>query len=218
MQRSSTCQPSADARPFRIVSFHRRAARSRSLRRSESEFFPRHPGQDRSGSRSCIPVQVQDRASTAPSRAGFRNLLPCQPVASGPVSASPSPTTHAAPPGPGCRRRPRKRGLRAVPKLATFVDATRASSACDVAEGIPPGKLNWLEQLLQATSASWEMVRVNLGVGTFEIGVRDHPRPAVAGACDIQGVHVVLPDDAVQVGVDEVQPGGRAPVAEQPRL
>ncbi len=30
--------------------------------------------------------------STAPSETGFRNLLPCQPVASGPVSASPSPT------------------------------------------------------------------------------------------------------------------------------
>src|SRR5437764_8295511 len=33
--------------------------------------------------------------STAPSRAGFRNLLECQAVASGPVSASPSPTTQA---------------------------------------------------------------------------------------------------------------------------
>src|SRR3954453_9410136 len=33
--------------------------------------------------------------STAPSRAGLRNLLPCHPVASAPVSASPSPTTQA---------------------------------------------------------------------------------------------------------------------------
>jgi hypothetical protein len=31
--------------------------------------------------------------STAPSRAGLRNLLACQLAASGPVSASPSPTT-----------------------------------------------------------------------------------------------------------------------------
>ena len=31
--------------------------------------------------------------STAPSRMGFRNLFECQEVASGPVSASPSPTT-----------------------------------------------------------------------------------------------------------------------------
>ena len=31
--------------------------------------------------------------STAPSRAGFRNLFECQLPASGPVSASPSPTT-----------------------------------------------------------------------------------------------------------------------------
>ena len=34
--------------------------------------------------------------STAPSVMGFMNLLPCQEVASGPVSASPSPTTQAA--------------------------------------------------------------------------------------------------------------------------
>src|SRR5579864_242902 len=33
--------------------------------------------------------------STAPSRAGFRNLLACQEVARGPVSDSPSPTTAA---------------------------------------------------------------------------------------------------------------------------
>ena len=34
--------------------------------------------------------------STAPSVTGLMNLLPCQEVASGPVSASPSPTTQAA--------------------------------------------------------------------------------------------------------------------------
>ena len=34
--------------------------------------------------------------STAPSLAGLRNLLECQDVAKGPVSASPSPTTQAA--------------------------------------------------------------------------------------------------------------------------
>src|SRR3982074_869301 len=33
--------------------------------------------------------------STAPSRTGFRNLFECHEVASGPVSASPSPTTTA---------------------------------------------------------------------------------------------------------------------------
>ena len=34
--------------------------------------------------------------STAPSVMGLTNLLPCHEVASGPVSASPSPTTQAA--------------------------------------------------------------------------------------------------------------------------
>src|SRR3974377_493506 len=53
--------------------------------------------------------------STAPSRIGLRNLFECQAVASGPVSASPSPTTQAtmrsglssAMPYPCDRRKPR---------------------------------------------------------------------------------------------------------------
>ena len=60
--------------------------------------------------------------------------------------------------------------------------------------------------------------RIDLGVGAFEVSVCHHPRPAVARPAHVDRVQVMRLDHAVHVGVDEVQPGGCAPVAEQPRL
>jgi hypothetical protein len=40
----------------------------------------------------------------------------------------------------------------------------------------------------------------------------------VAGAADVNHVQVVVLDDPVEVDVDEVQAGGRAPVAQQAGL
>ena len=42
--------------------------------------------------------------------------------------------------------------------------------------------------------------------------------PAVTRPGDVDHVEVVLVDDAIQVRVDEIEPGRRAPVAEQARL
>jgi hypothetical protein len=61
-------------------------------------------------------------------------------------------------------------------------------------------------------------VQVHLAVGSFQIGVCRQAWPAVPRSGDIDDVQVVLPDDAVQVDVDEIQPRRRAPVPEQPRL
>ena len=61
-------------------------------------------------------------------------------------------------------------------------------------------------------------VGVDLAVGALEPRARDEARAAVAGAGDVDRAQVVLADRAVEVRVDEVQPGRRAPVAEQPRL
>ena len=44
--------------------------------------------------RDLVAVEVEDRQH-GPVRTGLRNLLECQLAASGPVSASPSPTTQA---------------------------------------------------------------------------------------------------------------------------
>jgi hypothetical protein len=61
-------------------------------------------------------------------------------------------------------------------------------------------------------------VRVDLAVAALEPGARDKPGAAVARACDVDRVQIVLPDRPAQVGVDEGQPGRRPPVAEQARL
>ena len=61
-------------------------------------------------------------------------------------------------------------------------------------------------------------VRIDLAVGPLEIGVGDQPRAAVAGAGDVDHVEVELFDQPVEVDVDEVEAGRRAPMAEQARL
>ncbi|GAA3127660.1 hypothetical protein GCM10010521_12620 [Streptomyces rameus] len=48
-------------------------------------------------------------------------------------------------------------------------------------------------------------VRVRLGVGALQPGVRHHGRPAVTGPPDTDRVQVPRLDDPVEVGVDEVQ-------------
>lgn len=59
---------------------------------------------------------------------------------------------------------------------------------------------------------------VGLGVGALKPGVGEDGGAAVARTPDAQGVEGTLLDHAVQVGVDEVQTGRCAPVAEQPRF
>ena len=59
---------------------------------------------------------------------------------------------------------------------------------------------------------------VHFAVRAFQICVGHDPWTAVARARDVDHVQIVRVDDAVQMGVDEVQPGRRAPVAEQARF
>jgi hypothetical protein len=61
-------------------------------------------------------------------------------------------------------------------------------------------------------------IRIDLAVGSFQIGVRDEARPTVPRPGDVECVEVVLLDHPVQVGIDEVQAGRGAPVPEEPRL
>ncbi len=60
--------------------------------------------------------------------------------------------------------------------------------------------------------------RVELAVGALQVGVGHHPGAAVAGTADVDGVQVLVPDDPVEVRVDQVQAWRGAPVAEQPGL
>ena len=56
---------------------------------------------------------------------------------------------------------------------------------------------------------------IELAVGPFQIGVGDNAGPSVAGTADEDDIEVQRLDHAVQVYVDEVEPGCRAPVSEQ---
>ena len=102
-----------------------------------------------------------------------------------------------------------------VAQLAAFVDRARRLSgnvAWDAA-----GKRELPEQLAHARVVLRDL-GIELGVRAFEVGVGDGRGAAVARAKDVDGVEVALLDDAVGVGVDEVQPGCRSPMPEEPRL
>ena len=61
-------------------------------------------------------------------------------------------------------------------------------------------------------------VWIALAVRALEVGVRDERRSTVARAGDEDRAQVARPDLPVQVGIEEVEAGHRAEVAEQPRL
>ena len=152
--------------------------------------------------------------STAPSVAGFRNLLECQLVASGPVSASPSPTTHAHN-QVGIVERRAKSVHQRIAEFAAFVDRPRRLRR-HVA-GYPVGPTELPEQPLDSVAVLLD-VGIDLGVGTFQVGVGHQPRTAMSRPDDVNHVQIALADQPVPVQVKKVQPRRRSPVAQQPRL
>ena len=79
---------------------------------------------------------------------------------------------------------------------------------------MPPGNENCMKSF-RSPASSWLMFGIDLAVGAFEVGVAHDRRAAVPGAGDVDHVEVVFLDDPVQVHVDEVLPGRRAPVPQQ---
>src|SRR5215475_105289 len=61
-------------------------------------------------------------------------------------------------------------------------------------------------------------VRINLTVGSLEIGVRNQAGPAMPRAGNVDHVEVVLLDHPVQVNVDEIETGCGSPMTQEPRL
>ena len=102
-----------------------------------------------------------------------------------------------------------------VAELAALVDRSRHFGR-DVARD-PSRERELLEQPAQTLLVGGH-VGIDLAVAALEIGVSDDRRPAVAGPDHIDHVQVAALDHAVEMRVDQVQPRGRAPVAEQPRL
>ncbi len=99
-----------------------------------------------------------------------------------------------------------------VAELAAFVDRPRRFRRGVTRDAAREREL--FEQPPQPVRV-FRHVRVVLAVRAFEVRVRDHRRAAVPRAADVDHVQVVLVDDAVQVRIDEVQSGRRAPVPEQ---
>jgi hypothetical protein len=61
-------------------------------------------------------------------------------------------------------------------------------------------------------------LRVDLGVGAFEVHVRQDGRTAVTRPRQVDHLGVLLPYKAVEVGIDEAEAGGGTPVPEEARL
>src|SRR5271169_2161028 len=88
--------------------------------------------------------------STAPSVIGLRNLLECQAVASGPVSASPSPTTQATTRS-GLSNTAPNAWLSEYPNSPpSWIDPGHSGEAW---LGIPPGNENCVKSFLSPASS-----------------------------------------------------------------
>ena len=140
--------------------------------------------------------------------------MECQLVASGPVSASPSPMTQAATRS-GLSKTAPVRVHERVSELAAFVDRARRGRSCMARDAARKREL--AKELAQAVLVARD-VRVELGVGPLEVRARDHCRSAVARPAHEDGIEVEALDHAVEVRVEEIEAGRRSPVPEQPWL
>ena len=102
-----------------------------------------------------------------------------------------------------------------VAQLAALVDGPRRRHAHVARDAAGRGEL--AEEALQPDQVGAHL-RVDLGVGALEEDVGHERGPAVPGPGHVDHVEVVAPDHAVEVGVQEAEPGRGAPVAEQPGL
>ena len=97
-------------------------------------------------------------------------------------------------------------------KFAPLVDRARALRRC--VAGNSSGKRKLIKELPKPGLILAD-VGIDLTVRTLEVSVAHDGRAAVPGAGDVNHVEVVFFDDPVQVHVNEVLPGGCAPVSQQ---
>ena len=115
----------------------------------------------------------------------------------------------------GIVKRRAKRVRERVAKLAAFVD--RAGRLRRDMAGDAAGKGKLLEQTLQAMFVLRD-IRIDLAVGAFQICIRHDPRPPVPRTGDVKDIQIVIFDDAIEMNIDEIQPGCCPPMSEQARL
>ena len=109
------------------------------------------------------------------------------------------------------KHRPERMAER-ITQLAALVDRARALRRCVAGNSSGKRKLN---KELPKPGLILADVGIDLAVSALEIRVAHDGRAAVPGAGDVNHVEVVLFDDPVQVHVNKVLPGGRAPVSQQ---
>jgi hypothetical protein len=102
-----------------------------------------------------------------------------------------------------------------VAQLTTLVD--RARGLRGHVAGDPAGKGELPEQAPHAVGVLPD-TGIDLAVGALEPGRRHEAGAAVTGADDVHHVRVAGHDRAIEVRVDEVEPGRRSPVAQQSGL
>src|SRR5262249_22340560 len=116
---------------------------------------------------------------------------------------------------PGIVERGAVRVRERIAELAPLVD--RAGGFGRNVTGNASGKRKLLEQALHALLVL-RYLRIALGVGALEVGIRDERRPTVARPGHEQHRKVARDNCAVQVCVDEIETWRGPPVAEEPRL
>jgi hypothetical protein len=139
------------------------------------------------------------------------NLLECQAVARGPVSASPSPTTQQVN-QLGVVQNAAVGVADAVAQFAPFVDGPGGFGGDVAADVAGEGKL--LEEALHPFVV-FALIGIDLAVGAFQIDRAEHTGCTMAGASHEDHVQVVLFNQAVAVDVGEAEGRGSAPVAQQ---
>ena len=100
----------------------------------------------------------------------------------------------------------------AVAQLTPLVDAAGRFRSGVAAN--PAGERKLLEEALHPRQVL-ALVRVNLGIRSFEIGLGQNSRRTVAGPGDENRIQVVLVDQPVEVDVGKGLAGVRAPMAQQ---
>ena len=61
-------------------------------------------------------------------------------------------------------------------------------------------------------------VRIELAVRPFQIGVRHERRAAMPGTGNVNHVQLAFLDDAIEMSIDEILSGRRAPMSQKARL
>ena len=102
-----------------------------------------------------------------------------------------------------------------IAELAAFVDRPWRFRRDVTWNAVGPGEL--AEQPLHPVPATID-IRVDLGIGSLQVGVRHQARAAMARTDNADHVQVIQLDQAIEMDVDEIQPRRRAPMAKQARF